>query len=244
MHPAYKASRERIRLPMSRIRKLKVSSAARITQQVMTGMGPEPVFGLLTPHHWNSCISCDQRGNMHGRREKTVSAQQIDSVFNEALLWDLQGASLDILHIISFSGIVETQWSQGNLGVYLPSRASNGSPRSLLDSYCILWHLIIPGNSRVPDKDICVGEYIIPKNVSRAYGPLLLSHPSLPWDCSCSQILPISPSNPLLGLNASLGYNGAVEKSSPRKLPHHNQPEPAFVPVQRFCSLLPSWHCS
>ena len=48
---------------------------------------------------------------MHGRREKTISAQHIDSVFNEALLWDLQGASLDILHIISFSGIVETQES-------------------------------------------------------------------------------------------------------------------------------------
>lgn len=36
---------------------------------------------------------------------------------------------------------------------------------------------VVPGNSRVPDKDICVGDYIIPKNVSRAYGSLLLSHP-------------------------------------------------------------------
>lgn len=72
---------------------------------------------------------------------------------------------------------------------------------------------VVPGNSRVPDKDICVGDYIIPKNVSRANGPPLLSHPSPSWDWFSSQILPISPSNPLLGLNVSLGCNGAVEKS-------------------------------
>lgn len=40
---------------------------------------------------------------------------------------------------------------------------------------------VVPGNSRVPDKDIRVGDYIIPRNVSRAYGSILLSHPSLSW---------------------------------------------------------------
>lgn len=30
---------------------------------------------------------------------------------------------------------------------------------------------VVPGNSRVPEKDIRVGDYIIPKNVSRANGP-------------------------------------------------------------------------
>lgn len=53
---------------------------------------------------------------------------------------------------------------------------------TLLSPLCALpsrLYPVVPGNSRVPDKDICVGEYIIPKNVSRAYGPLLLSHPYL-----------------------------------------------------------------
>lgn len=53
---------------------------------------------------------------MDGRRKKTILAQQIDSVFNEALLLDLQGVILDILHIISFSGTIETQMSEGSLG--------------------------------------------------------------------------------------------------------------------------------
>lgn len=53
---------------------------------------------------------------------------------------------------------------------------------TLLSPLCALpsrLYPVVPGNSRVPDKDIYVGEYIIPKNVSRAYGPLLLSHPYL-----------------------------------------------------------------
>lgn len=53
---------------------------------------------------------------------------------------------------------------------------------TLLSPLCALpsrLYPVVPGNSRVPDKDICVGEYIIPKNVSRAYGPLLISHPYL-----------------------------------------------------------------
>lgn len=53
---------------------------------------------------------------MAGRREKTISAQQIDHVFNEALLLDLQGAILDKLHIISFSGTIEARMSEGSLG--------------------------------------------------------------------------------------------------------------------------------
>ena len=53
---------------------------------------------------------------MAGRREKTISAQQIDHVFNEALLLDLQGAILDKLHIISFSGTMEARMSEGSLG--------------------------------------------------------------------------------------------------------------------------------
>lgn len=59
---------------------------------------------------------------MDGRREKTISAQQIDNVFNEALLLDLRGAILDILHIISFSGTIETQMSEGSLGGIPASR--------------------------------------------------------------------------------------------------------------------------
>uniref|UniRef100_A0A9L0SSM4 Cytochrome P450 family 27 subfamily B member 1 n=1 Tax=Equus caballus TaxID=9796 RepID=A0A9L0SSM4_HORSE len=104
---------------------------------------------------------------------------------------------------------------------------------------------VVPGNSRVPDRDIHVGDYIIPKNVSRAYGPLFLSHPLLSWAWSCSQTLPISPSNPPFGVNASLkdamGQWGTHSKSSPRKLTHH-QPEPAFAPVHISSSLCPSLH--
>lgn len=53
---------------------------------------------------------------------------------------------------------------------------------TLLSPFCGLpprLYPVVPGNSRVPDRDVCVGEYIIPKNVSRAFGPLLLSHPCL-----------------------------------------------------------------
>lgn len=46
VHPA--SSRTSIRLPISRMRKLKVSSADGITQQGMIELGPEP--GVLTPH--------------------------------------------------------------------------------------------------------------------------------------------------------------------------------------------------
>lgn len=42
VHPACKARRARIRFPISRIRKLKVSSAEGITQQVMRELRPEP----------------------------------------------------------------------------------------------------------------------------------------------------------------------------------------------------------
>lgn len=48
---------------------------------------------------------------MGGRKEKTISAQQIDNVFNEALLLDLQGVILDVLHIILFFSRVETRMS-------------------------------------------------------------------------------------------------------------------------------------
>lgn len=70
---------------------------------------------------------------------------------------------------------------------------------------------VVPGNSRVPDKDIRVGDYIIPKNVSRAYGPLLLSHPSQYWAPLSSQTLHISPSPSLWHECLSLGCYGAVE---------------------------------
>ena len=48
MHPACLASRARIRLPISRIRKLKATLADRITEQVMIALGPKP--GVLTPN--------------------------------------------------------------------------------------------------------------------------------------------------------------------------------------------------
>lgn len=54
----------------------------------------------------------------------------------------------------------------------------------LLSPFCALQprlYPVVPGNSRVPDKDIHVGDYIIPKNVSKAYAPFLLSHSSLSW---------------------------------------------------------------
>lgn len=53
---------------------------------------------------------------------------------------------------------------------------------TLLSPFCALQprlYPVVPGNSRVPDKDIHVGDYIIPKNVSRAYAPFPLSHSSL-----------------------------------------------------------------
>jgi len=65
---------------------------------------------------------------MAGRREKTISAQKTDNVFNEALLLDLQGAILDVLNIISFSGTIETQMREGSLG---------GIPASQ-NLYCII----------------------------------------------------------------------------------------------------------
>lgn len=127
-------------------------------------------------------------------------------------------------------------------------REATGPSLTLLFPSCALQprlYPVVPGNSRVPDRDIHVGDYIIPKNVSRAYGPLFLSHPLLSWAWSCSQTLPISPSNPPFGVNASLkdamGQWGTHSKSSPRKLTHH-QPEPAFAPVHISSSLCPSLH--
>lgn len=106
--------------------------------------------------------------------------------------------------------------AKNGFGSYRHEREDNGPEPHLAVSPCALQprlYPVVPGNSRVPDKDICVGDYIIPKNVSRAFESLLLSHPSLSWPSSCSQTIPHKAFKlSLWPVCFSLGHNGAEEK--------------------------------
>lgn len=124
VHPACKASRARIRLPISRMRKLKASSADGNTQQGMIERGPEP--GVLTPHFSPlGYLNQSQLEKEHKwkKREKHITptdGQRLKLVF---FLLDLQRVRLDTLYTVSFCSVREAQTSQ-NLSGHPPSGAS------------------------------------------------------------------------------------------------------------------------
>lgn len=127
--------------------------------------------------------------------------------------------------------------AKNGFGTCQQVREANGPQPHLPVSPCALQprlYPVVPGNSRVPDKDIHVGNYIIPKNVSSAYGSISLSHLSLLWPLSCN-----SSPQALQTLCSPECSGEILPKAAPENFPNTHQNLPSSQSTQPLLHIPP-----